>query len=263
MKISDVSRKQAFLSHLLASTSIFLILSYLIIFQWYPSFYFELDGGRLGIVTIFFVDIVLGPGLTLLVFKPNKKSLKFDMSVVLLCQILALGWGVKSVYEDRPALTVFYLGKFSCLTQSDVGEVDRGNISKGSAGKQMLAFLRSPDLKIEKLAFQYEALKNNSAEIYYYGSKFESLNDDNVDRILRYKLDLEALKSKSTQAYNALIAYKKKHAESLESYHFYPISSRFKNAIAVFDSRQMKIVDIINAGTSLRATLEVASKSGL
>ena len=255
MKISDISRKQAFLSHLIISACVFVVLSYLILFEWYPSFYFEMDGGMFGIVIIFFVDIVLGPGLTLLVFKPGKKSLKFDMSVIVLCQIIALSWGVKSVYEDRPALTVFYLGKFSCLTQMHTEKVDKENIAKGAAGKQMLAFLRAPDSPKERLAFQFEAFKNNSSEIYYYGSIFESITDKNVADIVRFQLSLEELMKENKEAYDALISYREEHADMIGRYHFYPISSRFKKAIAVFDSELKQIVDIIYVSTSLRAAL--------
>ena len=68
MIFSDISRKQAFLTHLAASAAVFIIVSYLIIFHWFPDYYFFLDGGVWAIATIFFVDVVLGPGLTLLLF---------------------------------------------------------------------------------------------------------------------------------------------------------------------------------------------------
>ena len=256
MKISDISRKQAFLSHLMLSSGIFVILSYLIVFEWYPSFYFEMDGGVLGISTIFFVDVVLGPGLTLLVFKPKKKSLKFDMSVIILCQIAALAWGIKSVYEDRPALTVFYLGKFTCMTQSYVKDVNMEDISKSVSGKQKLAYLKSPESPKEKFRFQFEAIANSSSEIYYYTSRFEPLNNSNVDDVLRYEMDWDALKRENEELYNSVFIYKDKHKMISEYYHYYPISSRFKNGIAVYDSREMKIVDIIKGGTRIRATIK-------
>ena len=254
MRITDISRKQAFLSHLTVSTGIFAVLSYLIVFEWYPSFYFEQDGGMTGMAMIFFVDVILGPGLTLLIFKPNKKNLKLDMSVVLLCQLLALGWGMKSVYEERSAVTVFYLGKFASLTQSYTESVNKEAIAEGKPGHQMLALLRLPDDPAEARLFQNEAFLNKSSEVYYYGSKFEALDDRNLNRVLSYKLDMEALQKENKTAFDAVVAYKEKHAELLEHSHFYPLVTRFKKAIAVFDSEQMRIVDIIDAETKLRAT---------
>ena len=99
MIFTDVTRKQAFLMHLAVSACIFVILSYLILFHWFPEFYFYLDGGDRAIATIFFVDVILGPGLTLLVFKPGKKGLKFDMAIILLMHLSALVWGINNGYK--------------------------------------------------------------------------------------------------------------------------------------------------------------------
>ena len=41
---------------------IFIIIGYLILFHWYPDFFFASDGGWQGIRIIAFVDLVLGPG---------------------------------------------------------------------------------------------------------------------------------------------------------------------------------------------------------
>jgi len=113
--LTNISLKQAFFAHLGISIAIFALLMYFIVFQWYPSYYFHIDGGYRGIVTIFFVDIVLGPGLTLLLFRPKKPGLKFDLMVILITQTVALSWGTWWVFSERPALTVFYDGEFICM----------------------------------------------------------------------------------------------------------------------------------------------------
>ena len=56
MIFSDVTRRQAFSIHLALSACVFVVLSYLIVFHWFPGFYFYLDGGIRAIATIFFVD---------------------------------------------------------------------------------------------------------------------------------------------------------------------------------------------------------------
>ena len=260
MRFADISRTQAFLSHLFVSTLIFLVLSYLIVFQWYPSFYFEMDGGLRAITTIFFVDIVLGPGLTLLVFKPGKKSLKFDMTAIIVFQLIALSWGIKSVYEDRPALTVFYLGKFSCMTQAYVDEVDMESIERGVSGKQKLALLRSPDTVAERNRFRDKAFEAESSEIYYYGSLYEPLGGDNINRLMMYNFDLDILASESRKSREKIDNYLKDHPGLLDRYRLYPVNSRFRNAIAVFDPESVRIVDIIDVGTRVRAMTEEAAK---
>ena len=199
MILTEISRKQAFLTHLGVSSIIFMVLSYLIVFHWYPDFYFSLDGGQRAIATVFFVDVVLGPGLTLLVFKPGKKSLRFDMSVIVLVQISALIWGVNNVFTERSATAVFYQGKFTCISQPDAREINLSAISSGPGGKQRLGFLQRPDSVDEWLDFTKKAITHNSSAVYYYGEKIVPLDENVVARLDKYQLDLGALREENTQ----------------------------------------------------------------
>ena len=191
MLFSEISRKQAFSTHISVSLCIFFILAYLIVFQWYPSFYFEHDGGDRGLLTIFVVDVVLGPGLTLLVFKRGKKGLKFDMVMILLFQVVALSWGIKSVYLSRPSVTVFYHGQFACLSQDDVTPEILGSLSQNDSSGPVLAFLRRPDTLIAYDEFLSTAFLADSSEIYFYGDRFEPVGSNNIDRIKSYELNVE------------------------------------------------------------------------
>lgn len=102
------SRIQAFLIHLSISIGIFLVLLSFILLKWYPSLYFSYDGGWRGIRLVAGIDLVLGPLLTLIVFKPGKKGLKFDLAVIAMIQLAALSYGVTTVYRQRTALVVYF-----------------------------------------------------------------------------------------------------------------------------------------------------------
>lgn len=253
MIVLDISRKQAFLAHLAVSATVFAVISGLIIFYWFPDYYFYLDGGIQGVATIFFVDVVLGPGLTLLVFKPGKKNLKFDMAVIVLLQLSALVWGVKNVYTERPGATVFYLGKFSCLTQSDSRDMDMQAISAGPSGEQRLAFLQRPDSVDELLEFTKHAFAQQSSAIYYYGEKMVPLDERVVSRLPNYKLNLSALASENELAAAKIKDYLAHHEEDVEYIYLMPLSCRYDSAIAVFDSRALRITDLIDVQTTLQA----------
>ena len=160
------------------------------VFKWFPTYYFHIDGGYRGIVTIFFVDVVLGPGLTLLLFKPGKPRLKFDMTVIVIIQAIALSWGVESVYTERPALTVFYDGEFSCLKYSDVSEVDLERLMLDDKGPPLLAVLPRPNTYFEYQAMTIEALRKNSSSIYIFGEKFLPMDVVGTVQVMNYKLDV-------------------------------------------------------------------------
>lgn len=253
MVFADISRKQAFLTHLSVSMTIFFVLLYLIAFEWYPSFYYTLDNGYMGTAIIFFVDVVLGPGLTLLVFKPGKPKLKLDLSIILILQLAALFWGIKSVYEDRPAVTVFYDGRFLCMTQTVARDVDVDRISQGKSGNQKLAYLHTPEAFDEMNEFMLEAYRHDVSAEYYYGSKFEPIDESNVQKIFEYQLSLDALKMEDSSNANVLNKYIETHPGYQESYYFYPLRGRFNSGIAVFDPMAMRILEVLDVRTNLFA----------
>ncbi|MEJ2669503.1 MAG: hypothetical protein P8077_04375, partial [Gammaproteobacteria bacterium] len=100
-------RLNAFLTHLAISIMIACGLLYMLTQHWYPSFYFEIDGGWDGLQLILGCDIILGPCLTLILFKPGKKGLWFDMTMVGIVQTVALSVGTWIVYQERPLAIAF------------------------------------------------------------------------------------------------------------------------------------------------------------
>lgn len=89
---------------------------------WFPGPLFELSGA-VGLLTILVpVDVLLGPLLTCLVFKPGKPSLKFDLTVIALLQAAALGYGAWVIAEARPAYVVFFGNQLHVVRSTDVAE---------------------------------------------------------------------------------------------------------------------------------------------
>ena len=112
--------------HLGISLVIFVPLSYLIVFEWYPDFFFATDGGWQGIRIVALVDLVLGPTLTLVVFKAGKPGLKFDLTLIGIFQAICLVIGVYIVYAERPIAMVYADGYFHSVT--DVAETPYGEV---------------------------------------------------------------------------------------------------------------------------------------
>ncbi len=254
MVFDDVTRKQAFMTHLFISMAVFFALLYLIIFKWYPSYYFHIDGGYRGIATIFLVDVVLGPGLTLLVFKPGKPSLKFDMTVIIILQIVALSWGVKSVYSERPALTVFYDGKFSCMNYSEVSEFNLERLVLKDERPPLLAVLPRPSTHKEYQDMMLEAFKQGSAEIYIFGEKLLPMDVVGTVQVMNYKLDVPNSFSGSEDEidkYRKIWSeYLEKNPNATKQYLYYPMSCRYQNVVAVFDPENSVIADYLPVYTN-------------
>ena len=114
-----MNRFGAFAAHLGISLIVFLILGYIILFHWYPDFFFASDGGWQGIRIIAAVDLVLGPMLTLVVYKQGKPSLRFDLTCIGLFQAVCLAAGVWVVYSERPVAMIYADGLFTTQSADD------------------------------------------------------------------------------------------------------------------------------------------------
>ena len=115
-------RIKAFLIHLGISLVVAVAAMALVFGLWYPS---PLHAA-LGVTGIFLlllaVDVVLGPCLTLVVFKPGKKTLVMDLTAIALLQLSALAYGVWTVAEGRPAWLVFAVDRFELVRVLDIDE---------------------------------------------------------------------------------------------------------------------------------------------
>jgi hypothetical protein len=118
-----MSRYRAFLIHLAISLSIFGVLAYLVVDVWYPDFFFQTDGGWQGLRLLFGVDLVLGPMLTLIVYRAGKPGLRFDLAAIGVVQLTCLAAGVWIVFGERPLAVVYSDGSFYTVTGQSFKEV--------------------------------------------------------------------------------------------------------------------------------------------
>ena len=115
-----MSRLQAFLVHLSLSAAVVGSGFAIVFFIWYPQPYFEVVGAWYLIRILFIVDVVLGPLLTFIVFKPGKPGLKFDLTVIALVQVAALVYGATIIYQERPYYLVFAVDRFELVARKDL-----------------------------------------------------------------------------------------------------------------------------------------------
>ncbi|MCA9014252.1 MAG: hypothetical protein R3F41_03815 [Gammaproteobacteria bacterium] len=114
-----MNRWAAFSFHLTISLAVFLGLFGLVIALWYPGILFRIDGGWAGLKLITGVDVVLGPLLTLIVFKAGKPGLKTDLGIIAALQVACMAAGIWIVYQARPIALVFAYDTFFSLSASE------------------------------------------------------------------------------------------------------------------------------------------------
>jgi len=113
--------------HLLISASIATVAISIILGVWFPGPLFEAAGGLGLLYLLVGVDVVLGPLLTLIVFKSGKPGMKFDLAVIGTVQLAALIYGCSVVFLARPAFMVFVKDRFELVS---VVELDAAEVAK-------------------------------------------------------------------------------------------------------------------------------------
>lgn len=104
------------------SISAFVIgLFYLFVLNvWYPKPYFQVSGLLNIMLMLVAIDLIIGPLLTFIVFKPQKSSLKFDLSVIAAIQVVALAYGAITVYEGHPVYIAYTVDRFTLVSANEV-----------------------------------------------------------------------------------------------------------------------------------------------
>jgi hypothetical protein len=119
-----VNRFQAAGIHLGISLTIAALVGCLIYFVWYPHPYFQVAGGSTLMLLIMGVDIVIGPLLTLVVYKASKKSLRFDLACIAVLQTCAFFYGFWIIAQARPVFIVAAIDRFVPVYANDLDNAD-------------------------------------------------------------------------------------------------------------------------------------------
>jgi hypothetical protein len=121
------SRFSAFLTHLTISGVVATLAIVLVFFVWYPAPLHTAIGVTQIFLMLLVIDIIIGPMITFIIYKANKSSLKFDLTVIALLQLAALCYGMNTVFEGRPAFVVFNVDRY---TIARAFEIDTASMAK-------------------------------------------------------------------------------------------------------------------------------------
>lgn len=124
-----MSRWKAASIHLSISIFVGLLVLALLFLVWYPPPYFDATGGEHLVIVLLGVDLVLGPVLTLILFKSGKKGMAFDLCMIGVVQSAALLYGLHVITVSRPVFIVAAVDRFNVVAAKDL---DVADLAKGS-----------------------------------------------------------------------------------------------------------------------------------
>ncbi|WP_180173223.1 TfpX/TfpZ family type IV pilin accessory protein [Acinetobacter sp. YH12029] len=115
-----ISQLRFFLIHLSISFFIALLMVGLVFFIWYPLPLASAVGVTQVFLMMLVIDVIVGPLLGWLVYKEGKKTLKFDLGVIIFLQLAALFFGVFSIEQGRPVWIAYNVDRFELVRKNEI-----------------------------------------------------------------------------------------------------------------------------------------------
>jgi hypothetical protein len=245
-----MNRFGAFLVHLAISLAIFALLAALVLFVWYPDFFFAADGGWEGIRIIILVDLVAGPLLTLIVYKRGKPSLRTDLAVIALFQAACLTAGTYVVYTERPLALVYVDGRFTSMAADDYTALtmdvpDLSNIPGRAPKRVVVALPEDFEAQAEVRRFGIA----NRVPLRAMVDRYEPLTHAAL-QVEREAFDYDELRERDAQA-GHIPRWLDRHGGELEDYAFFPCATRYAYVFLGVSKAEERIVGLLRTPAPL------------
>ncbi|MDH5244878.1 MAG: pilus assembly protein [Betaproteobacteria bacterium] len=247
MTLTALNRWQASALHLALSAAVALLVVTLMLVVWYPRQYFTAMGGDTLILILIGVDVVVGPLITLIIFDPKKKGLRFDLTVIAAMQLAALAYGGSVMFEARPVYNVFVVDRFEVIAANAVDAESRAKAgaefrSLPLTGPRIIA-ARQPDDAKRQADIVLSAMNGgpdlaNLPELYV---PYEQFRQD-AAKSARPLADLAKRQPQDADAIRAFVAASGRAEDALG---FLPMKARNKDMAVIVDRASGEVAGIL------------------
>ncbi len=218
-----MKRSRAALAYLWPSLLVLALCAAMVMFAWYPQPFLQLPvSGRFSILLLISAAFI-GPALILFIYKPGKKGLVFDLVFIALMQLAAMGWGMYTLYMNRPYFMVFTLDRFEVLTRREV-DTDRvanpAFLDKPFAGPVLFyANIPSDPVSYQKLLREvmFEGLPD-----LQFRSEFWSLYDERRQQVMDVSRPLTDLRDARPESVAVIDDLVRKYGGDIAMLRFVP-----------------------------------------
>ena len=121
---ATMTRWKAFGLHLLLSLILITGIALAALLIWYPYGLWRISGLDRLMAIMLIIDMTAGPLLTLVIYKPGKWGLGFDLKVIALVQAAFLAYGLHTLWLSRPVFLVGTDVRFTLVSASDISPED-------------------------------------------------------------------------------------------------------------------------------------------
>ncbi|MGQ4638298.1 TfpX/TfpZ family type IV pilin accessory protein [Acinetobacter junii] len=236
-------RDKFFLSHLSISFLIALIAVGVIFFVWYPYPLAQAVGATQLFIMLIAIDVIVGPIMTLLIYKKDLKVFKMDLVIVVIIQMAAFLYGFYSIAQGRPAWIVFNQNKFELVRVNDQFTDNAKKIPKEFEkvswfGPQYVSVVPSSNPKQRDDDLFMEAL--GGVSLAQKPERYVPLN------ATAKKMQQQAQSLKQLELYNDGDKLKKILVKYPQATAYLPIKANKLDMVVLINKREMKVISIVN-----------------
>jgi hypothetical protein len=244
-----MNRWKASATHFIICMVIAIAVLLLMLLAWFPPPYFSAQGGKDLLTLIISVDVVLGPLITLVIYKQGKKGLKFDLAVIALLQISALIYGIMAISEARPVYMVYSVDRFEMINARDI---DPGDMKKATLDEFKTLPLTGPKLIAAKLPSDYQERHDLTWSVLAGGADISTLPKYYVSyqsqkqNVIDHLKPLFRLTASAKQADIDMQQVIDRTGLTQEELGFLPITTAKQDLAAIINRKSAEIVDVIS-----------------
>lgn len=119
-----MTRFKAAALHSLLSLALIGLIAAVVLPLWHPWGIYRISGVLPLLAILTAVQLAAGPLLTLITYKPGKKTLRFDLAVIGLLQLGFLGVGLYTLWQSRPVFVVASDVRMAVVLANEVSDAD-------------------------------------------------------------------------------------------------------------------------------------------
>jgi len=242
-----MSRWKAAGLHLSISIFIGIVTAILLFGVWYPPPYYRAAGADELMLLLVGVDLAVGPLLTLIVFRPGKWGLRFDLVAIGLLQTAALIYGMGVVLVSRPVFLVAVPDRFVLVAANEISDADLAQggepsfRSRSWTGPRLVAAQLPTDLKERNdLVFSGFAGRDLQNLPKYYCDYGKT-----ASQLLANAQPLESLRKKKPESGPVIAHWLGKTGREAGSVAWLPLSARKNDMVVLIDARDASMLQVL------------------
>jgi len=244
-----MSRWKAAGLHLLISFFVVGLVASYILYFWYPPALLHMAKADRLLMLIGGIDLIVGPLLTLIVYKSGKPRLKMDLAIIGLMQAFFLGYGMQTVWHSRPVFLVAVPDRFELVFANEISDEKLAKAKLEKFGHfsftkpTLVGAIMPTDLKAKDKVLDSALTGKGDLQTmpeYYVEYK------DVVNGLLKRGRPLKADQATTKQVQDKLVAAAKSYGRDPDDLVYFTLASSRRFAVILVNKNGGEIIGPVN-----------------